>query len=218
MGCSKESTYIINNEANLIFKDESQKYQIILIIKTPCSSMESSLYRKISEEFNYKYLSIDNILHHKFKENKNEIINNVNLTEDNINGNIIPSKEMIKLLKNEMFKINDTKNLLIDGFPKNVENFEEWRNSMNGLTILKKIIYIKIDEEEIVKKINEKNEMEKYKNSQKYENELNIFTNNITVLIELIKKENLLIEINGMKKEEEIYKDLYQSMIRYKLF
>ena len=125
---------------------------------------------------------------------------------------------MIKLLKNEMFKINDTKNLLIDGFPKNVENFEEWRNSMNGLTILKKIIYIKIDEEEIVKRINEKNEIEKYKNSQKYENELNIFTNNITVLIELIKKENLLIEINGMKKEEEIYKDLYQSMIRYKLF
>ena len=74
MGCSKESTYIIKNEANLIFKDESQKYQIILIIKTPCSSMESSLYRKISEEFNYKYLSIDDILYRKFKENINKNI------------------------------------------------------------------------------------------------------------------------------------------------
>jgi adenylate kinase family enzyme len=221
MGCSNEKLYIINSEQNLICKDESQKYQIILIIKTPCSSMESTLYRKICEAFNYKYLSIDDILHTIYLEKvQNNNINNdtTQLIENIKNGNLIPSKEMIKMLKNEIFKINNNKNLLIDGFPKNIENFEEWKNQMSGCTTLKKIIYIKINEEEIEKRINEKNEIEKYKNNKKLENQLNIFNNNIIPLIELIRNENLLIEIDGMKKEEEIFKNLYQKFIKNKLF
>ena len=214
MGCSNEQTIINNREKYL---DELEKYQIILIIKTPCSSVESSLYKKICKEFNYHYLSTGDILKKIFLEEKKDI-ESLKTIEDIKKSILIPSNEVIEILKNEIFKINNNKKMFVDGFPRNLENMEMWKNVMNGVTILKKIIYIKINKEEILKRIKEKNEIENFQNSQKYDNQLNIFNDNIVPLIEEIKKEDNLLEIDGMKNEEDIYKNLYQSIIKYKLF
>ena len=124
---------------------------------------------------------------------------------------------MVNILKNEILKFENCNNILIDGFPRNIENVIEWESIMNGITIIKKVLYIKITDEEIKKRLDDDYKLKQAKN-EKLENQINIYNDNIISLTEKYKNENLLIEIDGMKKEEEIFKNLYQKFIKNKLF
>ena len=215
MGCSTENAIMISNNKKLYFRDESEKYKIIFIIKNPCSSEESSIYKKLSEYFIYNYLSTGDIINELYLEKRtdNENYNDIK------NGKLMASDEVIEILKNEILKMKDCKNLLIEGFPRNLDNLNQWKNIMSGITSLKKILYIKITKEEIQKRIDEKNKIENFKNYQKYVNQINNFNNELTALIEKCKNDNILIEVDGMqKKKEEIYQNFFRKFIKHKLF
>ena len=208
MGCSTENAIMISNNKKLYFRDESEKYKIIFIIKNPCSSEESSIYKKLSEYFNYNYLSTGDIINELYLEKRtdNENYNDIK------NGKLMASDEVVEILKNEILKMKDCKNLLIEGFPRNLDNLNQWKNIMSGITSLKKILYIKITKEEMQKRIDEKNKIENFKNYQKYVNQINNFNNEITALIEKCKNDNILIEVDGMqKKKEEIYQIFFEN-------
>ena len=215
MGCSTENALMISNNKKLYFRDESEKYKIIFIIKNPCSSEESSIYKKLSEYFIYNYLSTGDIINELYLEKRtdNENYNDIK------NGKLMASDEVVEILKNEILKMKDCKNLLIEGFPRNLDNLNQWKNIMSGITSLKKILYIKITKEEMQKRIDEKNKIENFKNYQKYVNQINNFNNEITALIEKCKNDNILIEVDGMqKKKEEIYQNFFRKFIKNKLF
>ena len=215
MGCSTENAIMISNNTKLYFRDESEKYKIIFIIKNPCSSEESSIYKKLSEYFIYNYLSTGDIINELYLEKRtdNENYNDIK------NGKLMASDEVVEILKNEILKMKDCKNLLIEGFPRNLDNLNQWKNIMSGITSLKKILYIKITKEEMQKRIDEKNKIENFKNYQKYVNQINNFNNEITALIEKCKNDNILIEVDGMqKKKEEIYQNFFRKFIKNKLF
>ena len=206
---------MISNNKKLYFRDESEKYKIIFIIKNPCSSEESSIYKKLSEYFIYNYLSTGDIINELYLEKRtdNENYNDIK------NGKLMASDEVVEILKNEILKMKDCKNLLIEGFPRNLDNLSQWKNIMSGITSLKKILYIKITKEEMQKRIDEKNKIENFKNYQKYVNQINNFNNEITALIEKCKNDNILIEVDGMqKKKEEIYQNFFRKFIKNKLF
>lgn len=206
---------MISNNKKLYFRDESEKYKIIFIIKNPCSSEESSIYKKLSEYFIYNYLSTGDIINELYLEKRtdNENYNDIK------NGKLMASDEVVEILKNEILKMKDCKNLLIEGFPRNLDNLNQWKNIMSGITSLKKILYIKITKEEMQKRIDEKNKIENFKNYQKYVNQINNFNNEITALIEKCKNDNILIEVDGMqKKKEEIYQNFFRKFIKNKLF
>ena len=208
MGCSTENAIMISNNKKLYFRDESEKYKIIFIIKNPCSSEESSIYKKLSEYFIYNYLSTGDIINELYLEKRtdNENYNDIK------NGKLMASDEVVEILKNEILKMKDCKNLLIEGFPRNLDNLNQWKNIMSGITSLKKILYIKITKEEMQKRIDEKNKIENFKNYQKYVNQINNFNNEITALIEKCKNDNILIEVDGMqKKKEEIYQIFFEN-------
>ena len=216
MGSTNQKSIILSNSKKLYFKNESEKYQVIFGIKNPCGHKESSIYKQICEEFNYIYLSTGDILERiclEQKQNKeyNNIIENIK------NGDLITSNEMVNILKNEILKFENCNYILIDGFPRNIENVIEWESIMNGITIIKKVLYIKITDEEIIKRLDDDCKLKQTKN-EKLEKQINIYNDNIISLIEKYKNENLLIEIDGMKKEEEIFKNLYQKFIKNKLF
>lgn len=216
MGCTNQKSIILSNDKKLYFKNLSEKYQVIFAIKNPYSHKESSIYRQISEEFNYNYLSTGDILERICLEN-NQNKEYENIIEDVKNGDLITSKEMVNILKNEILKIKNSKYILIDGFPRNMENIIEWESIMNGITLIKKVLYIKITDEEIQKRLDDDNKLKQLQN-EKLEKQINIFNDNIISLTEKYKNENLLIEIDGMKKEDEIFKNIYQKFIKNKLF
>ena len=216
MGCTNQKSIILSNYKKLYFQNESEKYQVIFVIKNPSSHKESSIYKQICEEFNYNYLSTGDILERICAENsQNKEYENI--IENVKNGDLITSKEMVCILKNEILKFEHHKYILIDGFPRNIENIIEWENMMNGITLVKKVLYIKITDEEIQKRLDDDYRLKQTKN-EKLERQINIFNDNIISLTEKYKNENLLIEIDGMKKEEEIFKNLYQKFIKNKLF
>ena len=132
MGCSTENAIMISNNKKLYFRDESEKYKIIFIIKNPCSSEESSIYKKLSEYFIYNYLSTGDIINELYLEKRtdNENYNDIK------NGKLMASDEVVEILKNEILKMKDCKNLLIEGFPRNLDNLNQWKNIMSGITYL----------------------------------------------------------------------------------
>ena len=140
-----------------------------------------------------------------------------NIIEKVKNGDLIASKEMVNILKNEIIKFDNYKYILIDGFPRNIENIIEWESIMNGIALVKKVLFIKITDEEIKKRLDDDYKLKQTIN-EKLEKQINIYNDNIISLTEKYKNENLLIEIDGMKKEEEIFKNLYQKFIKNKLF
>ena len=216
MGCTNQKSIILSNGKKLYFTNESEKYKVIFVIKNPCSHKESSIYKQICEEFNYNYLSTGDILERICSE-KSQKKENENIIEKVKNGDLITSKEMVNILKNEIIKFDNYKYILIDGFPRNIENIIEWESIMNGIALVKKVLYIKITDEEIKKRLDDDYKLKQTIN-EKLEKQINIYNDNIISLTEKYKNENLLIEIDGMKKEEEIFKNLYQKFIKNKLF
>ena len=216
MGCTNQKSIILSNGKKLYFTNESEKYKVIFVIKNPCSHKESSIYKQICEEFNYNYLSTGDILERICSE-KSQKKEYKNIIEKVKNGDLITSKEMVNILKNEIIKFDNYKYILIDGFPRNIENIIEWESIMNGIALVKKVLYIKITDEEIKKRLDDDYKLKQTIN-EKLEKQINIFNDNIISLTEKYKNENLLIEIDGMKKEEEIFKNLYQKFIKNKLF
>ena len=216
MGCTNQKSIILSNGKKLYFTNESEKYKVIFVIKNPCSHKESSIYKQICEEFNYNYLSTGDILERICSE-KSQKKEYENIIEKVKNGDLITSKEMVNILKNEIIKFDNYKYILIDGFPRNIENIIEWESIMNGIALVKKVLYIKITDEEIKKRLDDDYKLKQTIN-EKLEKQINIYNDNIISLTEKYKNENLLIEIDGMKKEEEIFKNLYQKFIKNKLF
>ena len=216
MGCTNQKSIISSNGKKLYFTNESEKYKVIFVIKNPCSHKESSIYKQICEEFNYNYLSTGDILERICSE-KSQKKEYENIIEKVKNGDLITSKEMVNILKNEIIKFDNYKYILIDGFPRNIENIIEWESIMNGIALVKKVLYIKITDEEIKKRLDDDYKLKQTIN-EKLEKQINIYNDNIISLTEKYKNENLLIEIDGMKKEEEIFKNLYQKFIKNKLF
>ena len=216
MGCTNQKSIILSNGKKLYFTNESEKYKVIFVIKNPCSHKESSIYKQICEEFNYNYLSTGDILERICSE-KSQKKEYENIIEKVKNGDLIASKEMVNILKNEIIKFDNYKYILIDGFPRNIENIIEWESIMNGIALVKKVLFIKITDEEIKKRLDDDYKLKQTIN-EKLEKQINIYNDNIISLTEKYKKENLLIEIDGMKKEEEIFKNLYQKFIKNKLF
>lgn len=216
MGCTNQKSIILSNGKKLYFTNESEKYKVIFVIKNPCSHKESSIYKQICEEFNYNYLSTGDILERICSE-KSQKKEYENIIEKVKNGDLITSKEMVNILKNEIIKFDNYKYILIDGFPRNIENIIEWESIMNGIALVKKVLFIKITDEEIKKRLDDDYKLKQTIN-EKLEKQINIYNDNIISLTEKYKNENLLIEIDGMKKEEEIFKNLYQKFIKNKLF
>jgi len=57
-------------------------------------------------------------------------------------GNIVPSKITVQLLKNAMDKNQDTQTFLIDGFPRNFENVQVWKEVIGDTVDTKFMLFL----------------------------------------------------------------------------
>ena len=153
MGCTNQKSIILSNGKKLYFTNESEKYKVIFVIKNPCSHKESSIYKQICEEFNYNYLSTGDILERICSE-KSQKKEYENIIEKVKNGDLITSKEMVNILKNEIIKFDNYKYILIDGFPRNYEQAVAYDDILKKVGYdLGIIIVMEVDQDILEKRI-----------------------------------------------------------------
>lgn len=105
---------------------------------------------KLEEDFGFVHLSAGELLRKELKRGTElaEII------DDHItNGKIVDGSITCQLLKNEIEEVGVKKTYLVDGFPRNKNNVESWYDVLGGQTDLKRVVYITVDEETMMKRI-----------------------------------------------------------------
>eukprot|EP00602_Paraphysomonas_sp_CaronLab_P004476 CAMPEP_0185039926 /NCGR_PEP_ID=MMETSP1103-20130426/37363_1 /TAXON_ID=36769 /ORGANISM="Paraphysomonas bandaiensis, Strain Caron Lab Isolate" /LENGTH=153 /DNA_ID=CAMNT_0027579009 /DNA_START=160 /DNA_END=618 /DNA_ORIENTATION=+ len=96
-----------------------------------------------------RHLSAGEILRNEMKTQSpySKIIRNV-LDK----GGIVPAEITTALLKQEILRVGCPQ-LVIDGFPRNMDNLRCWKNEMTGVCDIGKVVFIECSEEEMGRRL-----------------------------------------------------------------
>ncbi|CAD8056243.1 unnamed protein product [Paramecium sonneborni] len=105
---------------------------------------------KMVEKYHFVHLSAGDLL----REERSKKTQNAELIEEIIkNGQIVPSHITIELLQSAMQANGLNKMFLIDGFPRNQENYDVWIKLMGDKVEFKKLFYFECDEQTLKNRI-----------------------------------------------------------------
>ncbi|MDD3178526.1 MAG: nucleoside monophosphate kinase [Candidatus ainarchaeum sp.] len=172
----------------------------LYIILGPQGSGKSTQGENIKNKFNLGYIIMSDLLIKKSKQNKN-------IKKIMTNGELVPPEISSDLMFKEIKKIKN-KNILIDGFPREIAqaNMLDYFLYLNKDIKLKNIIYIKLNKKECIKRLLLRKRYDDTKKS--IENRLNFYYEKTDPVIKEYKNRNKLIIINGNKEIKEVFKEI----------
>jgi adenylate kinase family enzyme len=186
MGCNSSNT---------------QKEKIILfVIGHPGSGQKTQSNLLKSRIENSEVIHVESLIRHQSQMKGNPKLDQIN--EDKL----VPSDYLIKLLSKILEKI-EQHIIIIEGFPKHLDNIIEWKNLIGKKWKIIAVIYLKISEETMKER-----EKEKIEEMGKYfvENKHKIFMKETVPLLEKLKNEDKInfIEEDGEKEIKEINENI----------
>jgi len=126
------------------------------------------------------------------------------------NGELVPDEIVIKLII-EKITIYKEKNIIFDGFPRNINQAKVLDESLEKISVLlDKAVFIDVDyeilKERIISRINESNDENKRSddNVQTLVKRIDVYKKNTLPIVEYYREKGILTEINGMLKIEEV--------------
>ena len=190
-------------------QDVGEKPRIVFFIGDPQCGKGAQCKRIVSH-FKYQYFSPAGLLIQYVNDKKDNYKEIENLMNE---GQIIPSSTVMKVLKEYIINSRNKK-ILIDGYPKKQENIDLWEKEMKNLVEVKGVLYIEISNEEIKKRlerlfrIDEKVKRVDYDKEELIKKRLDIFEKEIKPIVDYFEKQGNLMKIDGMKTEDEIFKEI----------
>lgn len=185
--------------------NEKRVKKVIFVIGGPYSGKEM-VCPKIQQAFLWKHLELDEIISKsKEQENNAQTVNEV-LRDDLA----VPSDKLCEFMKNE-FLSNNYKKILLEDFPKNIENVRQWNEKMDDYEI-PLVFYFKCSPETMIKRMDEKSGK-----TQDEKDKITVIINSYEkdmegVFLEFLNK-GLLVEVNGEKELDDLFNDVKQAMI-----
>jgi adenylate kinase len=210
--------------------------KIFVFLGAPASG-KGTQSKMIGKKYNIPVISMGDLLRNE-AEKKSELgvkINNI--IKD---GNLVPDEMAIKLLEKRL-GLKDTKNgFILDGFPRNMEQVDYFKERFISKGLDVKIIYVYVSDQEIKTRISGRrmcfcgatyhlkyNPPKKegicdlclrklyIRNDDKEEvvdQRLAIFHKSIDGIVEYFKKNKMLYEINGERSIKEIHEDILKRI------
>ncbi|RJQ25896.1 nucleoside monophosphate kinase [Candidatus Parcubacteria bacterium] len=138
-------------------------------------------------------------------------------------GKYVPDSEMYVLWKNRLKQEDAKKGWIIDGFPRNLRQAKFLFNKVDKYGYkVDKVIYIKILEEESLKRLKMRNR-EQFAGSGKSHDDpelvksrLQEFGKGQKDLLDYLREKGVLEEVNGERSVEEVHKDILSRLSRNK--
>ena len=107
------------------------------------------------------------------------------------------------------------KNFLIDGFPRNLDNYNGWNKQMLAYTILKQVLFFDTSEEIMLKRI-----MKRAKTSGRADDNIEAaqkrfktFKNETMKVIDIYENQGLVLKIDGSGEIEDVYKEIIKGLV-----
>jgi UMP-CMP kinase len=196
------SNSIINNKAKVIF-----------IIGGPGSGKGTECM-KIKEKFNYNHMSTGEILRNIVKNKEGNDWQE--LESDMKEGKLISSEKLISFIKLGIIS-SKNKKILLDGFPRNKENINEWNKQMKDIADVVAIFYFEVPEILMKKRLLGRNEGRIDDNEETIIKRINNFNIETKPVIDFYEKEGKLIKIDASKNVDEVFNEINNKFIEMKL-
>ena len=186
MGCSQETRV-------------GEKPNILFVIGGPGCG-KGTQCKRIVEKFHYKSFSTGDLLRKYVKDKKEGYEEIENQMKE---GKLISSATLMKVLK-EYILNEENKKILVDGYPRNQENIDEWEKQMKDLVVVKGALYIEVSNDEMKKRLLGRNEGRADDNEETIGKRLETFEKETKPIVEYFERQKNLIKIDGMKTVDEI--------------
>jgi adenylate kinase len=211
-----------------------------LLFFGPPGAGKGTQAKKIAEEFKIEHISTGDILREAVNKGS-ELGKKVKAIIDN--GELVPDEIMNELVKD---KIRELDSFILDGYPRTIEQAKSLDKTLKELNKqIDAVILIDVPEEEIVKRISSRRICPncgkvynlitlKPKNDEICDNcgtkiiqrnddkeeivrdRYKIYQRNTYPVIEFYRKNNTIITINGAKDVEEVTKELFNMLRRFR--
>jgi adenylate kinase family enzyme len=191
MGCSQQTP--VNDE----------KPKIVFVIGGPGCG-KGTQCKRIVKNFEYESFSTGDLLRQYVKDKKNGYEDIENQMKE---GKLISSATLMKVLK-EYILNSRNKKILVDGYPRNQENIDEWEKQMKGLVDVKGALYIEVSNEEMTKRLLGRNEGRADDNEETIKKRLTTFEKETKPIVSYFERQGNLIKINGERTVDEISQDI----------
>jgi adenylate kinase family enzyme len=180
-----------------------EKPRIVFVIGGPGCG-KGTQCKRIVQNFKYVSFSTGDLLRQYVKDKKDGYEDIDNQMKE---GKLISSATLMKVLK-EYVMSSTNKKILVDGYPRNQENIDEWEKQMEDLVEVKGALYIEVSNEEMTKRLLGRNEGRADDNEETIKKRLTTFERQTKPIVSYFEKKGNLIKIDGMKTVDEISKDI----------
>ncbi len=182
---------------------DEKKPRIVFVIGGPGCG-KGTQCKRIVKNFGYVSFSTGDLLRQYVKDKKDGYEDIDNQMKE---GKLISSATLMKVLK-EYVMSSTNKKILVDGYPRNQENIDEWEKQMEDLVEVKGALYIEVSNEEMTKRLLGRNEGRADDNEETIKKRLTTFEQQTKPIVSYFEKKGNLIKIDGMKTVDEISKDI----------
>ena len=195
----------------------NEKKKVIFVIGGPGCGKGSQCV-KITEEFHYEHISTGEMLREIVDKKENPKWKD--LQEKMEQGGFVSSEEVLGFLKEKLASMKNNK-ILLDGFPRNKENLEEWNKQMTDICDIQAVIYFECSNELMKKRISGRSKSTSEKRSDDNEETISkrieFFEKDTVPLIKNYEDNGKLIKIDASKGIDEVFEEIKTKMIEKKL-
>lgn len=128
-----------------------------------------------------------------------------------VEGSIVPVDITCQLLKKGMEKQGwAAKRFLIDGFPRNQDNFDGWERVIGSSVEVPFILFMDADEDTMISRIIERSKTSGRNddNIESLKKRFATFRNETMPIVDFYDKDGKCRKINGLRSIEEVFEDL----------
>ncbi len=190
------------------------KARVVFVIGGPGSG-KGTQCTKIKDEFNYNHMSTGDILRNVVKNKQGSTWQA--LEADMKEGRLIPSDKLISYVKLGIVA-SKNKKILLDGFPRNKENIDEWNKQMKDVADVVAVVYFEVPDEIMKQRLLGRNEGRADDNEETIAKRLETFNAETKPVIDTYEKEGKLIKIDATKSVDEVFTDVKNKFMEKKLY
>mgnify|MGYP004445995299 FL=1 len=187
-------------------KGSNEKPNVVFVLGGPGCG-KGTQCKRIIDKYGYVSFSTGDLLRKYVKDKQDGWQDLDNAMKE---GKLISSQTLMKVLKEYIVK-SPNKKILVDGYPRNQENIDEWEKQMGNEANVKAALYIEVSDEEMKKRILGRNEGRADDNEATIVKRLENFEKQTKPIVSYFEKKNNLIKINGMRNVDEIFADVCKN-------
>ena len=193
--------------------NKMSKPQIIFVMGGPGAG-KGTQCKRIVEEFGFATFSAGDLLRGVVKEKKAEGWEQ--LDADMKAGKLISSERVLFYLRDAILK-SDNKKILVDGYPRNLENMIAWDKMIGDAVDVKAALFFDCSAEEMRRRILGRNEGRADDNEKTIMKRIDVFEKETRPLAPMFEEQGILVRIDCNRTKEEIFDDIKKKLIELNL-